>query len=317
MQPPPLAEEAFRISSRCSIDFCEMMALQRVCESAAQIPKWETLHIATDSQTCLRWLSGEYQIRTTRIHRQMAFIYDMCRIWESVGRTVTIQWVKAHNQCSGNERADYLAKCGMYYLYNHFHHLRNWEGCSVRSIRKLCMRAAYGIEATAWADSRPELGLSFKLHEWDISRSGIFAEERKHLRYDEWSLILWFRCEHSGLNFHLSTKFNHPSGGNCPHCDTLETVNHFLTQCTKYAHLRLRLFRIAEKAYELFEMAQDERFPHDDPEKPRREHLAWKDDPEHYFLFPPKWMEISLRCDILKAVAKFARDTRRYTHFRE
>lgn len=315
----PVDEFGIQISTRCSIDFCEMIAIReslRTCIRQKYYRTWQKIHIITDSQTCLRWISGKYILRHFRTYDLVADIYRSLQQLSLQRIKVRIQWVKAHNACGGNERADRLAKLGMESLMNSspLKQKRIWRGCSIRSIQKLAMRTmTHRVNANWVLNIRPKLKLSAKFHQWNVTYGGCFANEHKLLSYTEIRILTRLRSEHTGLNYHLWKKYKAKSNGKCPHCTAYDTTEHLLLHCPHGTQWRSKLYANIDSLYTMHHMDRCVK-AHDlgykDPRK-----LKWMENEEKNMLFPPPSMQLDTRCHILREVCKFVRHTGRLNQF--
>jgi ribonuclease HI len=99
-------EIARKVPNHCTVFQAEMAALQGALRIALTLPPASNIAIASDSISALNALTST--ITKTKL------ILDTRAFWIAAERKqrLTMHWVKAHNDNTGNERADALAKMG-------------------------------------------------------------------------------------------------------------------------------------------------------------------------------------------------------------
>ncbi len=114
------------IGLRASIDHCELVGiikglkvtLERINllkNIEVKLPKH--LICIIDSETVLKWIGGKYFIKDPLIREKVKIIYDLLSELDFMDIITHLVWVKSHNDESGNELADDIAKLAMLNLY--------------------------------------------------------------------------------------------------------------------------------------------------------------------------------------------------------
>ena len=110
------------LTLRCTIKYCEVLAIHTAimnfakrCEyTLTSVQRYTKLRIISDSLTVLRYIDGDYFIRTPHMKKLVDEIHwNTTCIQEYLPNIhIEFQWTKSHFECFGNHYADYLALCG-------------------------------------------------------------------------------------------------------------------------------------------------------------------------------------------------------------
>ena len=109
------------LATRCSIDFCESYAitdalrevLRRLDCGARELDGVRSFRVVSDSETVLRWISGDYTTRQEDCKRNVDEIRRLRALIQRHGKQVYFQWTHSHSELTkGNDAADENARLG-------------------------------------------------------------------------------------------------------------------------------------------------------------------------------------------------------------
>lgn len=141
---------------------------------------------------------------------------------------ITLQWIPGHNNISGNDKADRLAKSGATKP-------QKSKPCSQNTVKQMLKNNEKEDWLNRWAAGSTGRAM-FKEMPLPKPQDAI----RKLNRHDQ-SLIFQFRTTHSRTNYHLN-RINPQHLPLCRHCNhPYETTEHLLLQCPSLINKRKEL----------------------------------------------------------------------------
>ena len=226
------------LSRRCSIDFCEMNAIQDAIRDIAinlregKKQEIDSIRIISDSQTSIKWLMGEYIIKNAAIKRICEAIrYDANTITEETGAKIRIQWVKAHEDTNGNERADHLANLGRIATKKDkgYERYENWKFISKKAICNEIKRLYRKQTKAKHNDSMSKTKFGELLQ--DVKWTKRFKAETKILTRRELRILMGLRNGHNYLRKYLKERLHKKIDIKCRCGKGEETVKHIWEEC--------------------------------------------------------------------------------------
>ena len=181
--------------------------------------------ILSDSKSGLQGIDRFSTKRYTYIIDQ---IKKTASTLQDIGITTQLQWIPSHVGVFGNEMADEFAK-GAHEIPE-----ITTEPLDLSEAKNLIKEE----HTKVW--QRYYEGVKDNLHIGDIKdKTSTWSWlPHKHRRVD--IAMARLRIGHVGLNEYL-TRFNMANNQNCSHCNSPETVHHFLIECRKYQNIRGKL----------------------------------------------------------------------------
>ena len=252
---------AIAMSSRCSIDFCEARAINEALCAVIEKRRGNMLRgvrrvrVVSDSQTVLRWITGEYAIRSLTMKDTVNdILWNMALLEETYkGTKVIFQWVHSHDNTKGNDHVDALAKEGMQIMKSMVETRSVWKYISEKSVKTEIMRhfkegQEEELERTLMM-STTRRGYD---HIDDCKWKGVFKDELKELTRDEMRWIIGLRTGAMATREHLY-KLGKAPNNSCTACGCTETVEHLMVDCSRTViqreSLRKDLMDIYSKAH--------------------------------------------------------------------
>ena len=219
-------EESIPLGTTATVNQAEMLAIKTSAEKAkAEMPGTEPVTIFSDSQASLRAL----QTGVTKSH----LTYECHNSLNGLGRQrpVTLRWVPGHEDITGNEVADYLAKVGSFTDFTGPEPalpvsrqytkrvIREWENySSFKRWRSLptCRQSKKYIRGQRKEDL-----------------TDLLRMDKLRLRH-----VITTLTGHGNLGYHLQ-KMGIRQEDTCPMCETdVETPAHFIGKCPAFLWLR-------------------------------------------------------------------------------
>ena len=181
--------------------------------------------ILSDSKSGLQGIDRFSTKRYTYIIDQ---IKKTASTLQDIGITTQLQWIPSHVGVFGNEMADEFAK-GAHEIPE-----ITTEPLDLSEAKNLIKEE----HTKVW--QRYYEGVKDNLHIGDIKdKTSTWSWlPHKHRRVD--IAMARLRIGHVGLNEYL-TRFHMANNQNCSHCNSPETVHHFLIECRKYQNIRGKL----------------------------------------------------------------------------
>jgi ribonuclease HI len=205
-------------------------------------PRLRTATILLDSQPAIKALHanrpqpGQQLIQL--FHKQLKKLLQLRRSFQ-----LRLVWVPGHRGVPGNEHADELAKQAAAGQSTPLHFplkLLDKLPTSLSAVKMQLKRDT----ADSWTQQWKESKHGQRIQQFDPTPPGRRVQRiYQGLSRPAGSLLTQLRSGHVGLNPYLA-RIRLVDSPLCPHCTTLETVEHYLLGCRKYTHERHQL-RIA------------------------------------------------------------------------
>ena len=157
-------------------------------------------------------------------------IRDKYRNLSAEGFDITFQWVPSHTGVPGNERADDIAKAAHTNNDEIPCHLDKTE---VKSLLRASMIKDWQQKFDIVKGELHLGDIKSKIKNWPWVKN-------KNRRIE--TALARLSLGHVGLNKHLN-RFNQADSPLCQRCNTDETTEHFLRQCTNYGPARRKMLR--------------------------------------------------------------------------
>ncbi len=238
------------ISNRCSIEFCELMAIvdeiDCIINNIKKQKKKSKFHnksilLIIDNDTVIFWLTQKYKCTgNIRIYNIIKLIYNKIKSLLKFNISFYLFHVFSHKGTITNEIADTLAKIGLDYAFDvvnnnksQIKHLKNWNSIDTNALKNEIKRIIKYKTQMKWINFRDNKNRNFtkQLSEIKFVHKRWLNDERKQLKIHEISIINQLRCKHIKLNYYNKKKLN-IGDGLCTLCNKPETVSHFLFECT-------------------------------------------------------------------------------------
>ena len=160
------------LSTRCSIDMCEMYAILNALREAknkidshdSAMSGIRSIRIVSDSETVLKWITGEYSTKEQNCKDPICRIRETCRDIRNNGHgpRVQLQWTHSHSDLTfGNDAADAEARLGYeltqkkrkqcYDLWSYYHQRAVLNRCHDAPRDKMKLKYAVNILTSAFA----------------------------------------------------------------------------------------------------------------------------------------------------------------------
>ena len=246
------------ISSRCSIDFCEMKAIEFALQLFLydDIDKkhgYNCIKIITDSLNCIQWIAGNYKIRSKGLFELVLSIRKLADKLSDRNIKLIIQFVRGHTDCLGNEASDRLAKEGAQNIRkcaekDKFEY-DPWSGYSHKAIRNEIKRKVI-----------KKMDIDFDNEYNNIIGSKKFVKyfskyrcefERKNMDIIKLSNIIKARTNINRLKYFLFNKLNIGINDECMNCNKncKDTTEHLFMECNHFDKERYILCEELNKLY--------------------------------------------------------------------
>ena len=235
------------LSTRCSIDFCESRAIRDALQRFHRIQPnnrcqhYNHIHIISDSLTVLKWISGEFKIKSMPMKSITEEIHWIKNMIEDKGIQVSFQWVKSHNNTLGNEMADILANKGRLMTTKttqnklikpniwKYYHMRAAVNECVAHFRSLnCKELWNKMKKTQFATIMKQKTNDIGLEnlKWNNSNKELIP----FLSRNDVRTLIGIKAGKVGLNNYNHTRFKRGESINCPFChSSSDTVEHALS----------------------------------------------------------------------------------------
>ena len=231
-----------------TITNCEIMAIHSLLTFIKNKPSNKPkVNIFTDCQTFLQYLDFTSFPKYNNIKLIMESIFKTLSIIQYKNPNLTIKFykVKSHSNISGNNTIDKLVRHRTKYIkYN-----KTDLNCTPYSVT---LTQVHKYVTKQWKSmwkikSNPNKWIT-KLHNKYNTRIHSLINISK-LNTHQCGIMVRLLTEHIELNqylFKLQLKCpitkQIPPSPNCGHCEQIESVNHFLTKCTKYKFHRKSMY---------------------------------------------------------------------------
>ena len=202
----------------------------------------QTIRFVTDSQTVLKWLMGEYRIKTTFMKFLIEGILWNKAYLEEAGYIIIFQYAPAHTNIFGNEIADRLAKSGMQesqerastiQTQRQFSNEENWRYINFSVVNNLIKVSFQDLQQQDYRESQDDTSYGIQLFNGELDKISYRKDILRNLNRIEYRWWLAINTGHDWFNFYQFNKFRKGNSGDCDVCnmDRSQTVTHFLTEC--------------------------------------------------------------------------------------
>ena len=312
------------LSSRCSIDFCEVhaihSALTRLYDwisgaTAAHRYSWtrndilqnrhgiRSVRIVSDSLTVLKWLNGEYIVRDKTMKLFLDEIYWLIAMFDeqlAEWDGVCFQWVHSHVGTRGNEFVDDLAKRGMEDVDPNYRY-PVWKYYSKKAVNTEIKQY--------WRTEMSRLYLEWRIgsfhgslyRDHDIRRIQGFKKEIARFNRDELRILLSLRTGHCKLPYFMFMEFpGSVTDNQCQYCTEPGTLSHYFLECEWQQQSRMMLIDYLKQQYQMF-------YDNCTNEKILK---CWHPNQMNYYdlgtyVFPPMFLSTDIRMNILAQTILF------------
>ena len=328
---PYLYAQSTPLSTRCSIDFCEALAIHDALLHLVNLLKtdvtldlsvFHAIRIISDSETVLRYISGQYQIRQLSMFRIITSVHQSTHTLQRKleSSAVIYQKCKAHDITFGNEYADYQATLAVKQVLAAMEKSR-WLGNVWRylSSRAACRRARAGIlehhnHQLRQAVNHAVIGKPYQSppstnRQWLRIRpwQRTYRNDMKCLTRDSIRILIALRTGHDHLRYYQCYRgAKSITNPNCD-CGKSHTIAHLLRNCPlaqmNYSRAKLRrdyLRMIHEYLFTLTTHSSDHKFVHEHLDKFQFTNVLTYTD-------PPTRFPQSLRIQIMGLIIAYYR----------
>ena len=313
------------LSSRCSIDFCEATA---ILESLKLIilkyerysynqQKPNKIRIVSDSLTSLKWITGEYRIKNMNMRSIVHDIHWYREKMHKIGITISFQWVRSHRKTLGNEKADLLAKAGLYMAQDHVNKGTKiycpWKHYHVRAAINKCkdfFHSAREKELNA-AMTKTQFGTITKAYKQQQKTLLWNKQLRKlmpHLSRGEVHTLIGLKTGKMRFKGYLHKRFGLFTDAMCTRCHAEEAnIEHYLgNDANNCKEQKAAQLRDEFRHHGSIIMAKEE-----EDNKDEWIYKNWKMNQDSkeiiQYVFPDKRLTIGTRAKLIKTVTKYAR----------
>ena len=268
---PYLTQHSAPLSHRCTIEFCEAMALHSAVSQLTTalhskpglLAPFTTLRLISDSQTVLNYLRGIYHIRSpvmrdiiNDIHWNVGTINEL-----HSSLSVIFQWTRSHHETMGNEYADFLANNGCRSLSRPSIDLPETTNWKYLSLKAACNRAKIPFWKSLQFDltqciSDSTYGTTYKyippyVHTDQLQWTATYRKTLSTLSRYTVRILIAIRTGHDQLNYYRHGRISKTIDPHCPCGKGIQTTRHFLTSCCLPAVTAKRriLFRNARELH--------------------------------------------------------------------
>ena len=231
-----------RLSNERSVFRGELAAIEDAIDHLSNtLPPETTGLIFTDSLSSLQALKDGERSKDLDIRRTNGKL----RHTIAEGHTIQLHWVPAHIGVPLNEMADQAAKIAINDLQTTEKATQNWRRREIKEKLK-------ELKSTAWQNDWQHGNTG----RWCYNLLPRVSNERKLSTNKRRNQLI---LGHAPLNQYLE-RFHLAQDPRCPHCDDMETIQHFLTECPRSEHIRFLTFGIRNQPLQANELLLNTRY---------------------------------------------------------
>jgi len=246
------------LSSRCTIEFCEALAINHSMLTIAQKARADAtflLHVPSirfisDSLVVLRYIIGTYTIRSPSMRNIIHDIHWNMSILKEQYPTLIIvfQWTKSHSLTFGNDVADDQANQGRLQLNDISTELTEHSDWQYITLRAVCNRAKPPFwrrlqEQLTRATRQSRFGRLYQTkNSTKLTWTKKYRKSMRFLSRNEYRMLLAMRTGHGQLNYYRHQLLSIAPSPLCPCQHGAQTMKHHMTRCTLPDIVRYRAF---------------------------------------------------------------------------